>query len=70
MVDLNGHEAGNAGHMPRKAYRVTGSPLLGDRGAGRHLQPRRGDPAQPRPEEAVKNFGNLLQTTETRRRRF
>jgi hypothetical protein len=30
MVDLNGHEAGNGGTQPRKAYSPSGSPLLGE----------------------------------------
>src|SRR6202045_3440080 len=29
MVDLNAHEAGNGGQMPREAYRPTEAPLLG-----------------------------------------
>ena len=29
MVDLNAHEAGNGGQMPREAYSPTESPLLG-----------------------------------------
>jgi len=45
MVDLNGNEAGNGGHMPRKAYRVTGSPLLGVKtpGARDGRSPQRAD---------------------------
>ena len=29
MVDLNAHEAGNGGQMPREAYSPTEAPLLG-----------------------------------------
>ena len=33
MADLNAHEAGNGGQMPREAYSPTESPLLGETSA-------------------------------------